>query len=198
MSDEQTRCAKCGVLILTLTARETGGVCMVCARGTREEFEKRRQRTRDFEAQMAEYRKSPEHQFWRALVQRVHTEGIASVSLPEQFHYAVCVLQGEVFNGGFHQYFSNSSGDLYEIAERALEALGAETPLDILRQAKALVFGEEPVPNWEARNDRLDALEDDADFQAKLSALDKALNEEDGRLSARVNQDAVKNGLYLR
>lgn len=196
MSDEQTQCATCGALILVLTAKETGGVCMVCARGTREEFESNRRRSREIERSMAEYRKSPQHLFWVQLVNTVHDKGIESVSVPEQNYFGVGVLQGEVFNGGFHQYFSNSSADYYAAAERGLSTLGATMELKILRDAKELIFGAGLVPDWEARNDRLEALEENKSVNAALDNLDQTFCREDLALSALMERYAVDNGFY--
>lgn len=46
-------------------------------------------------------------------------------------------LEAEVNNGGFHQYFSNSSGNNAEMALSSLEAVGAEKMATILRKAIA-------------------------------------------------------------
>ncbi|WP_163324627.1 DMP19 family protein, partial [Enterobacter hormaechei] len=56
------------------------------------------------------------------------------------------VLSGEVHNGGFDQYFGNSSGDQYQAARAGLRELEAEDALALLERAAALLFGDGPVP----------------------------------------------------
>ena len=46
-------------------------------------------------------------------------------------------LEGEVNNGGFHQYFYNSAGDNTAEAIQALEEIGAVRMADIVRRAAA-------------------------------------------------------------
>jgi hypothetical protein len=54
----------------------------------------------------------------------------------------VCVweLEADVNNGGFDQYYFNSSGDLAGDAVESLNAIGAKNTADVVRQANAL-FG---------------------------------------------------------
>lgn len=169
---------------------------MVCARGSREEFEAKRRHSQAVKRTMAEYRKSPQHLFWMELVNRVYDHGFDSVSPQEQYYFAVGVLHGEVLNGGFHQFFSNSSGDHYLPAERGLEVLGAKRALEILRNAKELVFASSAVPAWEARNARLDELEGNEAINAALRVLDDEFVVEDEALWVLLAKYAVDNGFY--
>ncbi len=53
-------------------------------------------------------------------------------------------LEGEVNNGGFHQFFYNSAGGNTMETIRALEAIGAATMADIVKRAAAMFPGEIP------------------------------------------------------
>lgn len=67
----------------------------------------------------------------------------------------VIELEDEVNNGGFHQYFNNSSGDHSAETVLALDAIGAKAMADILRHAMARFPGDGPPKDREARLDIL-------------------------------------------
>lgn len=177
-----------------LTARERGGLCVPCFRGEREQIEDGKRSYQEWKAYVA----SPPYLFWRDLVNRAHGDGLGRVSPEERDYFAIGVLQGEVFNGGFYQYFSNSSGNLFDLTVAALERLGAKDALAALMDAKRLVFGAEPVGDWTQRNAALDRLEGDAEFQAGLQACDDRLCAMDRSLSEIMEEFAVANGFYPR
>ena len=83
-----------------------------------------------FHAGGARYLASPQALYWSALVNRVYDgrEGFAGLSPAERSYYAVSVLSGEVHNGGFDQYFGNSSGDQYQAARAGLRGVGGGRP----------------------------------------------------------------------
>lgn len=122
--------------MLATTAARTGGVCMACKQGIR----------KNLEASKAYYQQQrqpdPFRDFWLLLVRRVHDEsaGFDSLSAHEQTSFAVGVLEGEVYNGGFHQFFFNSSGDYYREALRGLEELGAMRCHALLTSAQKECF----------------------------------------------------------
>jgi hypothetical protein len=64
-------------------------------------------------------------------------------------------LEGEINNGGFHQFFYNSAGD--ETAEiiHALQTVGAERMADIVKRATAKFPGGMPPKDRFARQDLL-------------------------------------------
>jgi len=142
---EQVTCEKCGALILQATADKTGGVYMPCKKGMRESIEAAKlyyQRERELD------RTDPLRRLWRELVDRVHlTEpGYAGLSDAGKKYFAVQLLVREVYNGGFEQYFHNSSGSYYGDAEIGLEEMGATQSLSLLRRVRHLIFGIAPVP----------------------------------------------------
>ncbi|EHP41763.1 hypothetical protein OR16_18261 [Cupriavidus basilensis OR16] len=111
---ERLPCALCGELILADTAAKTGGLCMPCKGGYRQQIDDGKKR-RVRERQCGE---SAEREYWTGLVNRVHGEGggFLSLGIHEKTYFAVTCLIGEVYSGGFHQFFSNSAGECYEYA----------------------------------------------------------------------------------
>lgn len=88
-----------------------------------------------------------------------------SLSKPEKVYFAVRNLEDEVSNGGFWQFFINTSGRSAPDLAAALETIGAASTARIAREAIAAVGA---GVNWG----------DDADRQARIeelpqSALDK-------------------------
>src|SRR5262249_28817394 len=135
-------CNKCGAEILTSTAEETGGLCMPCKLGTREQIDAGK---RCYE-ELKKY--DPFRELWKSLVNRVyHTkEGYSGLRDNERLYYAVSVLQGEVYNGGMHQYFSATSESKYRDAIAALKTLQAENAHKLVLKAKSVLFGDGEPP----------------------------------------------------
>ncbi|QNN24642.1 DMP19 family protein [Planctomycetales bacterium ZRK34] len=115
---------------------------------------------------------------------RYDTVGHENLSQPERVFLCVWRLEDEVNNGGFDQYYFNSSGDQVHNAATSLEAIGAKHTASLVRQANAL-FGEAgPSPNRSIRQDQLDALSDaamdilnelDDEFYKYVDPLDELL-----------------------
>lgn len=80
---------------------------------------------------------------------------------PERVFICVWQLEADVNNGGFAQYYTNSSGDLAADAPAALEAIGAKRAARIVRAANA-VFPGGPPRDQLAREDAFDSLADGA------------------------------------
>ena len=84
--------------------------------------------------------------------------GYEKLTWPEKVFVCVWGLEGEVNNGGFDQYYFNSSGDHTLDAVPSLEAIGAKHTATLVRQANTL-FGEAgPSPDRFARQKQLDVL----------------------------------------
>jgi hypothetical protein len=138
-------CKKCGASIVQATADSTGGLCMPCKSGTRESIDAAKayyQRERELD------KTDPMRLLWRDLVRRVYQTdlGYEGLSDAERKYFAVGLLGNEVYNGGFDQYFFNSSGSRYDDAERGLEEMGAIESLALLQRAKQALFGSTAVP----------------------------------------------------
>jgi len=103
---------------------------------------------------------------WIGIVSRVsEAEGrLDLLEDNEKAYFAVQMLIGEVYSGGFSQYFINPISSHHRFAELALLQLGARHSLNLLREAKKVLFGDEPVPaDWRERQkcvQRCEALSD--------------------------------------
>jgi hypothetical protein len=92
------------------------------------------------------------------LRQRWEALGFDALSQAEQEAVALYWLEGEVMNGGLHQYFYNSSGDMAELALAGLARLGATESLAHFRSAIDKLGAGEFIANRDARYARLVAL----------------------------------------
>lgn len=149
---EKIPCTRCGAMILPMTAQRTGGVCMPCKQGNRENLEA----SKRYHEKQKEY--DPYRELWTSLVKRVHKSeaGFSGLSREEKLYFSTSILDGEIYNGGFDQYFWNSSGDMIYEAIDGLEVIGAHRALDLLLQAKSIVFGEtEPITDCGRRREYL-------------------------------------------
>jgi len=140
----------------------------------------------------------PARIYWRALVDRVHkTEaGFEGLSDAEKKYFAVCCLSGEVYNGGFHQFFFNSAGRYYRYALSGLEEMRASESLQLLTKAKQVWFDFSDVPT-DTKSRRL-LLERNASRSrnARSDELDKLYWKEPDELGNRCEQYAQQHKLY--
>jgi len=91
----------------------------------------------------------------------------ASQSLPQKVFSAIWAVESEVNNGGFSQYFVNSSAESAPFVAEALETIGAPDTASICRRAIAAAFptglpqSEEAIRSTSAEfsDDELAALE---------------------------------------
>jgi len=129
-------------MILPATAADNGGLCMPCKNGTRQQIEE----SKALNKKLEEY--DPVRELWLSLVHRVHdtAEGFDGLTDDEKLYFAVCILEGEVYNGGFHQFFSNSSGELFEHVVSGLTKLNAQNSLKLLRHSAKVLFGDTAPP----------------------------------------------------
>lgn len=196
MSDKQA-CNACGNAILASTAARTGGVCMPCKGGYRDSIENGKR----FAEERKQYLASPQALYWSALVGRVFRtdQGFTGLALAEQYYYAVSVLSAEVYNGGFEQYFGNSSADHYSSACAGLRELGAVHTLALLQEAKGLLFGTQSVPVEQGERQLCMptyADEPDTACEAALDALDSRFYLDTEQLDARLLAYARQHELF--
>jgi hypothetical protein len=85
---------------------------------------------------------------------------------------AVWELEAEVNNGGFEQYFFNTSGDGAQEVEQALRTIGAQRMADIVKQAVSLFPLGPPPVDLDERRGRLESV--DAKVTEKWDTLDQA------------------------
>lgn len=72
-----------------------------------------------------------------AFEQAIQGKSSESISVEESYVLAVEGLEREVNNGGYSQFFVNSSGEFASIIEGALRAIGCPKTADITRDAIA-------------------------------------------------------------
>jgi len=87
-------------------------------------------------------------------------ENVAEQSTPQKVFSSIWALESEVGNGGFSQYFLNSSCETASFVSEALETIGALKTADICRCAIAAAF---PTGLPEKREDIAAAAADFSD-----------------------------------
>lgn len=106
---------------------------------------------------------------------RFWQEDFEDLSAAEQHFLAIWELESRVNNGGFEQYFYNSSGDSAFAAVDALNKIGARKAAKIVAQANS-VFPNAIAPKDEVeRREKLDAL--NAEQKELLERLDEEFME---------------------
>lgn len=191
-------CDKCGALILPATAEATGGMCMACKQGIREGMEA----SRAYYQKLKEY--DPFRELWVSLVKRsTDNRELAGWSIEEKIYFSVCLMEGEVYNGGFDQYFTNSSGDYYAFALDGLEKMEAANSARILKEAARTMFGTDCPPDsqserWRIMNSnvrRLAELVTRHHRSAQLDRLSKDFYGDPDHLADRLTAFAEEHGL---
>lgn len=97
-------------------------------------------------------------------------DGFDALTEPERIAYCVDALEREVNNGGFFQFFENSSGDTAVETVAALEAIGAASAAQLVRRAIAAFPGGTPPVDRDQRLAILDDMPEEA--RKAWSALD--------------------------
>lgn len=145
---EKVKCSACGTLILPLTAKKNGGFCVPCKKGYRESINAARESEKTREARRKEWEASPPGIYLRRIsdIEIGSKGGFFKLSENDQKYLAICLLDGEVHNGGFHQFFFNSPGGYYLQAVSGLLEIGAAQSAKLLKEAKELLFGHSAVP----------------------------------------------------
>ncbi len=104
--------------------------------------------------------------------------------------YCLHQLEAEVNNGGFHQFFSNSTGEYVLETIEALNAIGARKTSDLLKRAVAIGFPKGyPADAVEYES----AVADFEDVADALDSLDQEFFEYAEPLSDLVNAYLAKN-----
>jgi hypothetical protein len=181
-------CKACGESIHPDTAAKNGGLCVPCKRGYRVNIEASKKRREEERL----YEQSAERKHWLALVKKEDEQGFHALSAVEKTYFAVSCLIGEVYNGGFDQFFSNSSGAFYGHALSGLLDIEAHETAALLEQAKGLLFGSEKVPLDKMERNRAMRPGNESD----LETLDRAFWADSEALGARCKQYAIQHGLY--
>lgn len=144
----------------------------------------------------------PYRKLWVSLVELVHLSpsGFDGLSHPQKLYFAVSLLEGYVYNGGFHQYFFNNAGSYYAYAEEGLIALGAFQTLELLQEAKDVLFPSIPVPiSIAERRQALSSYPEDNSptpkWSEKLDDLDNRYWADSEGITLRLGAFARNHGL---
>jgi uncharacterized protein DUF4375 len=192
MSDK-VACTACGAMILVATAESNGGLCLPCKRGYRDRIEEGK--LRYAERKLAEANPDPAAKHWRWLVNEVTSGAFVHLSAENQLYFAAVLLEGEVYNGGLQQFFTNSSGDYHAYAVRGLEEMGAAECLRILLAAKQVLFGARDVPD--DRFSRIDHMQRMGSARAReLDEFNRQFGKEAATFHKLAAQYARKHELY--
>jgi len=89
---------------------------------------------------------NPVYRTWRSLLAKKEAQGCAGLSAAERVFWCVYLLDLELFNGGFDQYFLNYSGDHANEVVAALRAIGAHRAGELADTAIRYVFPASSVP----------------------------------------------------
>ena len=140
----------------------------------------------------------PAQIYWRALVERVHAspDGFSRLPEAEKKYYAVCSVDGEIYNGGLQQFFENQSGTCYREALAGLEDMGATFTLELMKRAKQILFAFRDVPEDTAERRRLLSNTASPSREARMGELDTLFCEDPDGLAERIQQFAREQKLF--
>ncbi len=172
---EKVDCIICGAKILSTTAEKNSGLCMPCKGGYRNKIDEAKLYTE----KLKQARISPERKHWEWLVNQVsnNENGFNELTKENQLYFSVSLLEGEVYNGGFDQYFYNSSADYYYFALEGLKKIQAVHSYNLLLQAKETIFGNINVPSTQLL--RFEFLRTKGKIEGNEDILSKKLDEID-------------------
>jgi len=191
MTSAKIPCTECGTVILPTTSSKNDGRCIPCFNGTRETIES----SRDYYRKLREY--NPLIELWRSIADRVYKTqtGLAGLHPDERLYFAVGIFDGEINNGGFDQFFWNSSGDMYQDVIDGLQRLNAFESLRLLEQAALIIFRNGKVPqDRQIRVEELRSSENEI-MSNELDSLDQAYYAKSEDINEILTQFAEKTNL---
>lgn len=174
---------------------------MACKQGIRKDIEASRA---FYEAQKAY---DPYREMWISLVNRsVDDPELKSFSKFEQNYFGVNLLIGDVDNGGFDQFFWNSSGDYYRQAIDGLKEMGAIESLRIVESAAHIMFdGNMPPVDRYDRQTKMKSFETndnssdaEPEWSKQIHQLDKQFWDDPDKIADRMQAYAKTKGLLTR
>lgn len=104
------------------------------------------------------------------LSDKINRSGFESLSHAEKVMNSVYWLESEINNGGFEQYYFNSSGNYAVDTPTSLENIGANRTAEIVREANDAFPGGLPPRNRDERIALLNQVTDD--IQVRWNELD--------------------------
>jgi HEAT repeat protein len=127
----------------------------------------------------------------KAAWQRRESAGWEGLSTAQKHALAVRILIDEVNNGGFLQYFVNSSGDHWRDAADGLTAIGAEGDRTLFDEALKLFGSEQPGEDGYKRHQQVAAIAKSSD--RPFESIEKAFYEDKDDREVRLLIYVLKN-----
>ena len=158
-------CRECGAEILQATADATGGLCMPCKKGTRQQIEAGKrsyERRRDFDSFDA---------YWFQLVDRVHNRHEV-LSGKEDLFYRWSCIYGETMVDGIEAYFE-CRFDQWELDMESLRVAGFPDIASDFEEARQVIFGDAPLNETTVDAVIMKLLDESDDVQPVLAEIDK-------------------------
>ncbi len=109
-------------------------------------------------------------EFVEPVIEKLEKSGSDSLSELETTILSVWLLEADINNGGFNQYFWNSSGDFANQVVSSLHKIGAEETAYIVKAALANFPNSTPPTNRDERQNILEILDESGAL--KLDSLD--------------------------
>jgi len=106
------------------------------------------------------------------LMYKEEDQGLESLTVTERHLAAIHAMTAQVNNGGWKQFFSNSSGALAYDLVPALEAVGSSEFKAIATEAVG-IFGQIPSLDEDARYDQVERVTEDDELQPWDSCDDR-------------------------
>lgn len=132
-----------------------------------------------------------------AVLTRLEAAGnLDRLTAPQRAYFVAWVLDAEVRNGGFAQYFVNSSGGTAGDAVAAFEAIGAAGHAAVVRRAAALFGPAGPAADRDERHEQLAGLSGEQD--AEMARLDTEYYEVADDVAARLLTYASRHPEHFR
>jgi hypothetical protein len=97
--------------------------------------------------------------FEERIIKIANERGESALTPAQRAYMPIMLLDGEVNNGGFSQYFFNSSGDFWREALAGLELMGLNERANVLKAAVAKFGSTPPSANREERMRQMAVLE---------------------------------------
>jgi len=217
-------CSKCGVMILATTAEKTGGLCIPCKNGTRESLEESRLRNISRREQLAKaerereplevLRKSghrmqfqhyvgledPAYEIFRVALDIVYDKGdgrnehIERLSKECRLVYLLWCFNGEIYNGGFDQLFTNSLGNHCMEIMQGLDVVGAKISYNLLGKALSWFPNSSPSSDRRERWAQHELFSEQQAYQTDIDRLDKEFYKDEDKLTEIICDYVMHHG----
>jgi hypothetical protein len=137
----------------------------------------------DKNKQLIALSENPDSRFWKVSYEEL--------TAPEKVFVSIWELESEVNNGGFLQYFFNSSGDNAKYCVLALEKIGATNVAALAKQANSIFANGEPPVDSAIRQPQVQNLT--AEQKSFLDQLDQKIYKRSDNLTELLFDFVMKN-----